>query len=650
MRRNIVGWALGAMALISFSGLASADGRNDAFEQKIQAELRALDPSAVSLLEQANAARDRGDHRIAEMLYGELFERVPTFIHAERRRCGELSRLGERQAALPLCQDAVNKDASSENLGALGVVLIEVPKGETPAQSELEQAEYALDRAAELEPNAVYLAQAQCQLAFYQKSIPRLSACTARLQQLAPDDGSTIWSSWVLAMSENRLSDAQTLVKRAKSLHLPAEMIDHMHSQTEAAIPWTTRALTWAVLILGGWAVLSGSLVLTGMLLSRVTLRTAENWNAESAARTRTLRAIYKQVLWVCSALYYVSLPLVLVLAFGSAAAILYALFAVGYIPIKLGFLLVVGAFASAAAIIKSVTFRPHEEEPGLKVDLSREPALKATLLEVAERIGTRPVDTVYMTPDTGLAVFERKDGERCLVLGAGVLEGLPLPAFKAILGHEYGHFSHRDTAGGGFALRVRRSLMLLLIGIARSGHATPWNLAWWFANGYHRVFLRVSQGASRLQEILADRRAAEAYGGAAFATGLRHVVACDLEFDSHINGEIQRALKAKEPLSNLWSPPASAPEHASASEKLQAALSRKPSPYDSHPAPSDRIRWVEQIPGAVLPSPEPNATAWTIFSDRAAQERELTLLVYQHLAASGVRPVALPKPEPRRD
>jgi hypothetical protein len=44
---------------------------------------------------------------------------------------------------------------------------------------------------------------------------------------------------------------------------------------------------------------------------------------------------------------------------------------------------------------------------------------------------------------------------------------------------------------------------------------ATNRNPAWWFATGFYRIFLRVSQGAARLQEILADRRAAEAYGGA---------------------------------------------------------------------------------------------------------------------------------------
>ena len=52
-----------------------------------------------------------------------------------------------------------------------------------------------------------------------------------------------------------------------------------------------------------------------------------------------------------------------------------------------------------------------------------------------------------------------RGRAERCLILGVGVLEGLKIGPFKAVLAHEYGHFTNKDTAGGGFALAVRRSL-----------------------------------------------------------------------------------------------------------------------------------------------------------------------------------------------
>ena len=50
-----------------------------------------------------------------------------------------------------------------------------------------------------------------------------------------------------------------------------------------------------------------------------------------------------------------------------------------------------------------------------------------------------------------------RGKSERCLVLGAAVLDGMRVRGLKAILAHEYGHFHNEDTAGGGFALAVAR-------------------------------------------------------------------------------------------------------------------------------------------------------------------------------------------------
>ena len=104
----------------------------------------------------------------------------------------------------------------------------------------------------------------------------------------------------------------------------------------------------------------------------------------------------------------------------------------------------------------------------------------------------------------------------------------LPLSQRDAqlVLAHEYGHLSNRDTAGGRFALAVRRSLMIMAGHLALGRAATWYNPAWLFVKGFNRVFLLISQGATRLQEVLADRWAALSYGSRAFEEGLRHVVA----------------------------------------------------------------------------------------------------------------------------
>ena len=53
------------------------------------------------------------------------------------------------------------------------------------------------------------------------------------------------------------------------------------------------------------------------------------------------------------------------------------------------------------------------------------------------------------------------------------MLEGFQLRPFKAVLAHEYGHFSNRDTAGGGLALQVRRSLGAFATTLAQAGAAS---------------------------------------------------------------------------------------------------------------------------------------------------------------------------------
>ena len=75
--------------------------------------------------------------------------------------------------------------------------------------------------------------------------------------------------------------------------------------------------------------------------------------------------------------------------------------------------------------------------------------------------MGTRPVDAIFLTPGAEVAVFERgrwldkaRDrARRSLILGLGVVEGFHIDPFRAVLAHEYGHFLHRDTAGGDVAL-----------------------------------------------------------------------------------------------------------------------------------------------------------------------------------------------------
>jgi Zn-dependent protease with chaperone function len=282
------------------------------------------------------------------------------------------------------------------------------------------------------------------------------------------------------------------------------------------------------------------------------------------------------------------------------------------------------------------------ERDPGVRLDCARHPRLADALARVAARIGTRPVDAVFMTPGADVAVYERGSmlrqlagrSERCLILGVAVLDGMKQGELKAVLAHEYGHFANRDTAGGGFALAVRRAVFQLARSLAEGGAATWYNPAWWFVNGFHRVFLRVSQGASRLQEILADRWAALAYGGAAVAGGLRHVIERSVRFDAHADRALREVIDRELALANLYrfAPREPAPEEE-VRAAVEQALAAEPSPYDSHPCPRDRIAWVAGI--AATPEPDDASPAWELFEDREALERLMTTEVRTAVAAN---------------
>lgn len=70
------------------------------------------------------------------------------------------------------------------------------------------------------------------------------------------------------------------------------------------------------------------------------------------------------------------------------------------------------------------------------------------------------------------------------------------------------------------------------------------WNLGFQFVRLYHRLFTRITRGASRLQEVLADRVAAYQYGPEALEEGLRHFVRRSIEMPLLINQESSRAVK----------------------------------------------------------------------------------------------------------
>ena len=217
---------------------------------------------------------------------------------------------------------------------------------------------------------------------------------------------------------------------------------------------------------------------------------------------------------------YYISLPFVIFLVLAVSGSIVYGFLILGYIPVKLVLIVVAAAIITVYKMVGSLFVRLNDDEPGRRLRQEEAPGLWNLTREVAKKLETRPFDLIRICRGTEMAVYERgsyqdrrKDlTRRTLVLGLGLIPGVDQEKFRSVVAHEYGHLSHRDTAGGEVALRVKEDMVKFAYAMAEARQAVWWNIGFQFLRLYHFVFRRISHGATRLQEVLADRAAARLY------------------------------------------------------------------------------------------------------------------------------------------
>jgi len=367
-------------------------------------------------------------------------------------------------------------------------------------------------------------------------------------------------------------------------------------------------------------------------------------------------RALYRAIIWLASLLFYLSLPLVVVVIFGVIAA-LWAGFVYLHVgPFQYLALLGVGGLFTVFAMLHAIFASRDTSLPGVPLVLADHPRFAARLQEVARRLETRGPDEVRLVGAVQLAVTEIGGrlaplfgrSRRVLLLGIGLLDGLSCESFDALLAHELGHFAHEDTAGGHLALGVRVTIRELVANLVNSGVATSINPAWLFLHWYCRTFLRITQGASRLQEVLADRRALHACGTRAFVDGFRHSLRQKIAFGMAIDVVVERALREDEPVPDLYAAiRAVTLDPAIVEARLGEILGTETEEFASHPAPKDRIAAAEAL--AIASADDAQGLAWDLLDDHARLEKELTEELRQELVAGGL---ALPRPTraaPRR-
>jgi Zn-dependent protease with chaperone function len=589
---------------VSINVIAQNQDRDMVKEHQIEEELRKTDATLVESFRSGTLAYDKADYQLADSLYSFVYQKAPTFDAAIRRLGGVKIYQRQMETGLSLCEKAVSIHRSYANLITL-VNALGMSGGESTASIPRLNQAYELVTEARKMPDAIEL---ECLVSLAQINL-QLEATKAfitiskELVQKYPKEMVAHYYRAIGAAHEEEWKTAESEILLAKGLGLDETTVNNFLNsgiQKKARETNYGKILLWFfVFWLGGLVIL----YLLGLLLSNYTMRTVEQQlKNDSITSGSTLRSCYRFLINFAGFYYYISLPVILVLLVVLVGLLLYACSMLGFLPIKLMLILLVGAGVTIYGMIRSLLLKKEYADPGRELKQSEAPELFALTKEVAKTMGTREIDEIRITPETDLAVYEkgswkekRSDaGKRILILGIGVLKDFKQNDFRAVLAHEYGHFSHRDTAGGEIALRVRRDMGTYAHALYLAGQTVWWNMAFQFLRVYHFIFRRISNGATRLQEILADRVAAQTYGSLAFEGGLTHVIKRQIEFVKLAKIEIEDAKKIKRSFNNLYE--LTTASRADVETEMITILNRTTTLDDTHPSPVDRFRYIQDL------------------------------------------------------
>jgi Zn-dependent protease with chaperone function/tetratricopeptide (TPR) repeat protein len=625
---------------LSPTAFAQPDERDMAAETLIWQKLQSVAPNSVETFKAATNALDEGDFQKSASLFQEVLKKAPHFDPAMRRLGASLVELGREREGLEMLERAVEKNRTPENLSSLALYRAYPGKGKRGSKLEMEQAlTFAKESARAYKGKDPSHWAMVAHLALELEREQDLRNATGTLVRNHPDTLAAHYYSAIIAAADEDWIKAEDEIKKAQSLGLPAEAANQM-----LASGIHTRATVWryayySLYPLALWALGLLLLFVLGKVFSKMTLRWIETTdpNAEVGGNL-PIRRYYRWLMNVAGLYYYISIPVVIFLVLATAVSVTYGFIMLGRIPIKLIFLLAAGGALTIYMLIRSLFIKIEAEDPGRALREDEAPQLWALVREVAETVNTRPVVEIRVTPGTEMAVYERgsfrermqDSAHRILILGIGTLNGFNQNAFRAVLAHEYGHFRHRDTAGGDVAIRVNNDMMKFAYAMIESGQAEWWNVAFHFLRIYNFIFRRISHGATRLQEVLADRVAAAKYSAEAFEEGLRHVIRRQVEFEDIAYREITSANNARRAVQNLYELKAS--EEKMVEERINEVINSPTREDDTHPSPVERFRLARRV----ISNNElaPAGVVWELFTNRAAITDEMSSLINQHAQA----------------
>lgn len=384
-----------------------------------------------------------------------------------------------------------------------------------------------------------------------------------------------------------------------------------------------------------------------------------------------------QQVMYVVFSIiiFFVVYILLILAAVGLAVGCVYA---AGFIiSSQISFLslsLAIGLLAlgiSVCFFLIKFIFKVSKNENSSRIQITEadQPLLFDFIRKITEETKTPFPKKIFLSPDVNACVFYNSSFwsmilpvRKNLEIGIGLVNSVNISEFKAIMAHEFGHFSQQSMKLGSFTYNVNQVIFNMLYdNSSYSNFLSSWanigNIVSFFAiltgkiaeaiqyilKEMYKVVNKSYMGLSREMEFHADAVAASVSGGNNLISGLARVEVAsgcyqtalskaddwlkELKIAKNLFGNQLIVYKgvAKEfnlPITNNL--PAIS---SSFIETFSNSRINYKDQWASHPSFADRKLYLEQLQMNVLPD---ETSAWVLFKNAEALQIEMTERIYE--------------------
>ena len=336
-----------------------------------------------------------------------------------------------------------------------------------------------------------------------------------------------------------------------------------------------------------------------------------------------------------------------------------------------------IGAGISVLVFLVKFIFAVSKDENGQRVEVSEadQPRLFAFIRELTEATGTRFPKKIYFSPEVNACVFYNSSFwsmflpvRKNLEIGLGLVNSVNVSEFKAVMAHEFGHFSQRSMKLGSFTYNVNRVIHNMLY--ENKGYANflnAWGKLHWGTALFAKLTARIAQGIqwilrgmysfvnksymglSREMEFHADAVSAGVSGGNNLVSALSRIEIAGSCYNTALS-EANARVKQNKASRNIFSNQLAIFRQVAAEYDLPVtqglpdisyhfvhSFSRSrinfKNQWASHPTLEERKNYLDQLG---LEIPADRSSAWVLFDNTETLQENATTNLYRTVKFEG--------------